>query len=123
MRKTFQLTHPKIKVPRLVESAKHEIRKYLKRERRRELPEGVDFLDFDCRFGPTQDEATELHLAEITKRIDEAEAKHLTSFYVEILAKHGHRSKKPKPDTPETPDTPEAPEPPETPATPPVSHE
>ena len=28
MKKTFELTHPKIKVARMVESVKHEVKKY-----------------------------------------------------------------------------------------------
>jgi hypothetical protein len=94
MKKTFKLTHAKIKRPRLVEAVKHEVRKYIKRERRRELPEEVDFLDFDCKFGDTEAEAKVIHLTEISKCIDTAEAKGLDSFYVEILGKPGIRTKK-----------------------------
>ncbi|MFU8779553.1 MAG: DUF6172 family protein [Kiritimatiellia bacterium] len=95
MRKTFTLTHPKIKVPRLFEGVKNEIRKYMKRERRKELPPGVDFWDFDCKFGPTEETAQRVHPAELDKCIDGAEKQQMTSFYVEVLAKPGHRQKKP----------------------------
>ena len=95
MKKTFELTHPKIKYARLVEAAKHDVRKYLKRERRKELPDEADFWDFDCKFGDTEAEAKGIHLSEINKCIDAAEAKNAKSFYVEILAKPGHRMKKP----------------------------
>ena len=51
MRKTYHLDiegrHPE----RLLEAAKHDIRKYLKRERRKPLPAGADIWDFDARFG------------------------------------------------------------------------
>ena len=94
MRKTFPLTHPKIKLPRLVEAIKHEIKKYIKRERNKQLPEGVDFWDFDCKYGPTAEEATVIHLSEINKCIDNAEEQQLASFYLEILVKPGHRTKK-----------------------------
>ena len=104
MKKTFQLTHPKIKTPRLFERVKHDIRKYVKRERRKELPKGVDFWDFDCKFGAVEAEATSVHLEELTNRVDDAEQRGLTSFYVEILAKPGHRTKKPKPDPNPSPD-------------------
>ena len=60
-------------------------------ERRRDLPEGVDFWDFDCRFGPSEEEAQTAHLAEITKLIDAVVQSGGTQFYVEILAKHGVR--------------------------------
>jgi len=91
MKKTFELTHPKIKVARMVDAVKHEIKKYLRRERNKPLPEDAGYWDFDCRFGPTEDQATVLHVKEINKQIDLAEAEGLTSFYVEILAKPGKR--------------------------------
>ena len=95
MKKTFQLTHPKIKLARLVEAVKYEVKKYIKRERNKKLPEGVDFWDFDCKYGPTAEDAVEIHISEINKRIDSAEEQQLESFYLEILVKPGHRTKKP----------------------------
>ena len=100
MKKTFELTHPKIKYLRMVDAVKNDVRKYIKRERRKELPEGVDFWDFDCRFGDTEAEAQTIHLSEIDKQINEATARGLTAFYIEILAKPGIRSKKPQPGNP-----------------------
>ena len=94
MKKTFNLTHEKIKYARLVESTKSAVRKYLKRERKKKLPEDVDFWDFDCKFGPTAEEAKTVHVAELSKCIDEAEENELKSFYIEILAKPGIRTKK-----------------------------
>lgn len=95
MRKTFQLTHPKIKLARLVEGVKHDVRKYLKRERKKALPEGMDFWDFDCRYGATQEEAEVIHVAEIDQYVNQAEESGLESFYLEILAKPAKRTKKP----------------------------
>ncbi len=95
MKKTFKLTHPKVKYDRLVEAVKHEVNKYLKRERSKSLPEAVDFWDFDCKFGDTEEEAKTIHIAEIPKAIDKAGERQLESFYVEILAKPGVRTKKP----------------------------
>ncbi|MBT3582779.1 hypothetical protein HN510_03090 [Candidatus Woesearchaeota archaeon] len=95
MKKTFKLTHPKTKVARLVDAAKYDVKKYLKRERKKALPEGVDFWDFDCKFGHNIEEAKKIHWSKISKFIDEAEMQKLESFYVEILAKPGYRTKKP----------------------------
>lgn len=95
MRKTFSLTHEKIKTPRLVDSIKHEVKKYLKRERNKVLPEGADFLDFDCKYGATAETADVIHLSTINKHIDEAVTQELPSFYLEILAKPGYRTPKP----------------------------
>jgi len=94
MKKTFALIHPKVKLPRLIEAAKHEVKKYLKRERNKTLPEGVDYWDFDCKYGHTEVQAEVIHLSEINKYIDEAEKQKLESFYIEILAKPGVREKK-----------------------------
>lgn len=96
MKKNFTLTHPKIKVPRLVEAIKHEVKKYLKRERRKTLPTNVDFWDFDCRFGDDEASSEVIHVSAINKCISEAETKQLESFYLEILAKPGYRSKRSK---------------------------
>jgi len=93
MKKTIALTHPKIKVPRLVEAAKHDAKKYLKRERNKKLPEGVDYWDFDCKYGETEKQAITIHVSEINKHIDQAEQQGLESFYLEILAKPGIRKK------------------------------
>ncbi len=97
MRKTYKLTHPKIKVPRLVEAVKHDVKKYIKRERKKNLPEGVDFWDFDCKYGTSAEDLQEIHLSEINKFIDQAEAQQLESFCLEIMVKPGRRTKKPKP--------------------------
>ena len=94
MKKTFRLEHPKKKYPRLIEAAKSEIRKYVKRERRRELPEGVDFLDFDCRFGDTEETAKTVHLRDITACIDAIEKAGALSFYVEVISKPGIRQRR-----------------------------
>ena len=95
MKKTFNLTHPKIKVPRVVEAIKYEVKKYIKRERNKKLPEKVDFVDFDCRFGVDEASSEVIHVSAINKYISQAESKQLKFFYLEILAKPGHRSKKP----------------------------
>ena len=94
MKKTFQLNHAKIKYPRMIEAVKNEVRKYLKRNRRKELPEGADFWDFACKYGETEAEAKEIHLSEVDKHINEAEKKELQSFYLEIIPVTGHRQKK-----------------------------
>lgn len=89
MKKTFILSHPKIKLPRLVDAIKHEVKKYLRRERNKSIPDGVDFWDFDCRFGTDKDNAEVIHLGAINQHVDEAEKNELESFYLEIIAKPG----------------------------------
>lgn len=94
MRKTYNIEHPKIKVPRMFAGVKNDYRKYVKRERKKPLPKGVDYWDFDCKFGNTEAEAKPVHLAELTKCIDTAEEQGLMSFFIEIVAKPGIRMKR-----------------------------
>ncbi len=100
MKKTFKISHPKIKVPRLVEAIKYEVKKYIKRERRKTLPPEVDFWDFDCRYGVDEASSEVIHLSTINKFISQAESQQLESFYLEILVKPGYRSQKPKAEQP-----------------------
>jgi hypothetical protein len=91
MKKTFKL-HIEGKHPdRLLEAIKHEVRKYVKRERRKALPQGADFWAFDCKFGVTAEQAEVVRLGEITKKMDEVAVAGGDSFYVEILAAPGVR--------------------------------
>jgi hypothetical protein len=87
MKKTFKLDHPKIKVPRMADAVKHEIKKYLKRERRKQLPSAAKYWGFDCKFGESEETAVEVDLSLLTKKIDELVESNITTFYVEILAK------------------------------------
>ncbi len=91
MKKTFQLAQEGKHPDRLLDAIKHDIRKYLKRERGRALPKGVDFWDFDCRFGQTEPESATAHVAELLDLIDALATEGGTQFYIEIMAKHGHR--------------------------------
>jgi len=93
MKKTISLVHEKKILARLIEGAKHDVKKYIKRERNKDLPEGVDYWDFDCKYGENEANAQTIHLSEINKYIDEAEKQELKSFYIEVIAKHGVRSK------------------------------
>ncbi len=87
MKKTFALSHDKHQPARLVDLIKHEIKKYLNRERRKTLPDGADYWTFDCRFGAAQDTAEKIFTSEINKHIDAALAQQWPSFYLEILAR------------------------------------
>ena len=92
MRKTYRLDIEGKNRDRLVEATKHDIRRYVKRERSRALPPGVDFFDFDCRSGVDEASAQAVHFAELTKQIDSAVATGSQQFYVELVTKHGHRA-------------------------------
>ena len=91
MRKTFQL-RPEGKHPdRHLEAVKHEIRKYIQREKRRDLPKDMDYWAFDCRFGADAESAQPIHVAEITASIDSVVQTEGAQFYIEILARASKR--------------------------------
>ena len=87
MKKTFKLEHAKIKVPRVVDSVKHDIRKFLKKERKNPLPPGAKYWGFDCKFGQSEATAVEVHLSSLTKNIDDLVANHIMTIYVDITPK------------------------------------
>ncbi|MBP7566208.1 MAG: hypothetical protein KA795_09385 [Burkholderiaceae bacterium] len=94
MRKTFPLAVEGKHPDRLLDATKHDIRKYLARERRRTLPEGMDYWDFDCRFGSTKETAEPAHVASLIERVDAAAKAGEPQFYVEILARAARRGPK-----------------------------
>ena len=96
MRKTYVLTLEGKSRDRLLEASKHDIRKYVKRERSRPLPAGVDYWDFDCRFGASEAAATVVHFATLMGLIDTLASEGGEQFYVEIVTKHGLRTTKPR---------------------------
>ena len=94
MKKTFQLSIEGKNRDRILEAVKHEVRKSIKRDRRRVLPEDVDYWDFDCRFGTTAEAAEVVHLSALTGLMDAVAKESGSQFYVEILVKPGHRKKR-----------------------------
>ena len=96
MKKTFPLTHQKINPERMVESIRAEVHKYLRRERNKKLPEGMDYWDFDCKVGATAESAKVLHVTEISKAIGELLVDGNEACYVELLAKAARRQKRSK---------------------------
>lgn len=94
MKKIFKLTDPKRSPERQVDAVKHEINKYIARERRKKLPEEVDFWDFDCKIGQDEENLATIHLSEINKSIDGLVEKQYMFFMIQVLAKPGHRAPK-----------------------------
>ena len=91
MRKTYPLIIEGKNSDRVLDAVKHDIRKYVKRQRRVALPEGVDYWDFDCKFGLSADAAAPLHFGNLIEQIDAAAKEGAAAVYVELLAKNGHR--------------------------------
>ena len=95
MKKLFPLTHPKIQPARLVDSIRAEMNKYIKRERNKKLPDGVDFWDFDCKVGGSMETATDTHVSVLSKAIGDILNAGNESVYLEIKSKPVKRTKKP----------------------------
>lgn len=95
MRKTYRLNIEGKNRDRLLDASKHDIRKYVKRERSRPLPDGVDFWDFDCKFGHDEAGAAVVHFATLMGLIDTVAQEGGEQFYVEVVTKHGHRNARP----------------------------
>lgn len=87
MKKTFKLDHPKIKVPRVVDSVKHEIKTFLKKERKKPLPSGTKYWGFDCKFGQSEEAAVEVQLSSLMENIDDLVENRIMTIYVEITPK------------------------------------
>jgi len=96
MKKTFKLKVENKHPDRQIESIKHEIRKYIKREKNKAKPEGVDFWNFECKFAKNSDEPKTIEFIDITKCIDEASNEDCETLYMEILSVEGKREPKPE---------------------------
>jgi hypothetical protein len=95
LKKTYTLTIQGKNRDRLLEASKHDIRKYVKRERAKALPEGADFLDFDCKVGASDATAEAVHFAAVMAAIDALVGGGADHFYVAITSKPGHRAARP----------------------------
>ena len=94
MKKVFSLVSERHKPARLVEQIKSEVKKYLKRERNKSLPEDHDYWGFNCRSGQASDSAKVCHEKEIGKSLDHALAEGWETVYLEILVEPRKRGSK-----------------------------
>lgn len=92
MKKIFPLHVENKNRDRVVDAIKHEIRKYLKRERNKKLPEGAPFWIFECKAGKTSQDAEETPVQELIAAIDKAHAEGWSECYIEIVAKPAKKS-------------------------------
>lgn len=93
MKKIFNLKDGNKNSQRQLDAIKHEIRKYIKREKRKPLPDGVDFWDLKCKFAMNDKEPQAIEFVDITKHIDEASRLDCDSFYMEIISTEGYKPK------------------------------
>jgi len=88
MKKVYKLTDEKKHEDRVLEAVKNDIRKYVKREKKKDLPDKkLMYWDFDCKVGATADDAKVISYEELIKGLDAVKATGATEVYVEVLAK------------------------------------
>ncbi len=97
MRQTFTFAESTHKPQQALAALKNRVRKYVKRERRKALPEGVDYWDFDCKIGETEQTATDVHISEVTNLIEAVFDAGDPTVYVQIISKPGVRKSSGKP--------------------------
>ena len=86
MKKQFSILSKNKQPDRQVDAIKHEIKKYIARERRKDLPESFDFWDFKCRMGIEETSTEEVHLTKINAMIDQLVSAGNEEFYLSISA-------------------------------------
>ncbi len=91
MKKNFPLKVPGKVDQRVVEAVKNDVRKYVKRERRKTLPEGFTQWEFACKVGPDSASAASCRLADVSAKIDEIAHAGSGEVYIEVLAVPGQR--------------------------------
>ncbi len=94
MRKTYPLEVEGRDPQRVVEAIKYDIKKYMRRERRKALPKGVDYWDFECRVGRSSEAAEGAHVGDLNREIDRASTEAWGTVYVELISKPGRRGAK-----------------------------
>ncbi len=86
MKKLFALQDPRKADARVRDTIKHEVRKYVSRERKKRLPEGFDRWDFACRVGADAATAKRALLKDVSRAIDTVAATGVTHVFVELVA-------------------------------------
>lgn len=85
MRKTFPLTEPGKVDARVVEKTKHEIKKYIKREQGKKLPEGMKYWESICKIAYEGFEMQRVPCSAMGKHIDAAVAAGCIAVEVDIV--------------------------------------
>jgi len=93
MKKNFPLHDPRKADARVLDAIKHEIRKYVQRERAKKLPEGFGQWNFAARVGAEAASAEPKDLKGISAALDAVAKTGVSSVYVEIVASPGQLSR------------------------------
>lgn len=91
MKKNFPLQAPGKDDARVRDKIRHEVNKYARRSRRKELPEGFAQWEFACKVGATEAGAEPRALKEVAAAIDTVAEAGAPAVYIEITAVPGQR--------------------------------
>jgi len=88
VKKVFQIEQERLKPDRAVDAIKNELRKYVKREKKKDLPnKKTMYWDFDCKFGKSAELAEVCTFDEISTKLNSVVADGWKECYIEVLAK------------------------------------
>ncbi len=88
MKKIFQIQQERLKPDRAVDAIKNELRKYAKREKKKDLPnKKTMYWDFDCKFGKTAELASGCTFEEISTKLNSVVENGWETCYIEVMAK------------------------------------
>ena len=91
MKKLFPLKAPGKDDARVRDKIRHEVNKYVSRERQKKLPEGLEQWNFNCKLGASATVAETLPLKSIAVAIDNVAATGATEVFIEVVAVAGQR--------------------------------
>jgi hypothetical protein len=94
MNKTYNLIEEKRDKDRVVEAIKHEVRRYIKREKNKPLPKDIDFWKLECKISKNSDKLASIEFQNLIKTIDILVSEEAEILNIEILSFEG--IKKPK---------------------------
>ncbi len=86
MKKTFPLQAAGKDDARVRDKVRHEVNKYVRRCRRKEVPEGFAQWEFACKVGASADAAESKPLKDVASAIDTVAEAGSTVVYLEIEA-------------------------------------
>jgi len=88
MKKLFKIKQEKLKPDRAVDAIKNELRKYIKREKKKDLPNKKSmYWDFDCKFGKSEEFAIDCDFDHIITELSNVVLAGWDECYIEIIAK------------------------------------
>lgn len=88
MKKVFKIQQEKLKPERAVDAIKNELRKYVKREKNKDLPnKKTMYWDFDCKFGKSSEEAKPMSFEDIFTALNSVVEAEWTECYIEVITK------------------------------------